>query len=96
MYPYGTVSQSEIEPVYRYKDENHHKPMYPLVRDIGAECVTSKSLKGNFETSEVISFELSLYLFKLYNYRPLQLTFPIAISTITAVIRDDLPILIDE
>ena len=58
--------------------------------------MTSKRLLGNFETLEVISFELSLYLFELYNYRPLQLTFPIAISTITAVMRDDLPILIDE
>ena len=75
MYPYGTVSQPEIEPVYIvYRDENHHKPVYPSVRGIGAECVTSKRLLGNFETLEVISFELSLYLFELYNYRPLQLT----------------------
>ncbi|HID3002259.1 TPA: hypothetical protein ACXF9B_005095, partial [Klebsiella pneumoniae] len=48
------------------------------------------------DAGNVIGFELSLYLFELYNYRPLQLTFPIAISTITAVMRDDLPILIDE
>ena len=67
-----------------------------LLRDTALSVERLKVLGLIRDAGNVIGFELSLYLFELYNYRPLQLTFPIAISTITAVMRDDLPILIDE